>query len=38
MITGAEKRAALERAQKTRDTLLAPVHAVLAGATVHWAE
>lgn len=37
LITGAEKRAALERAQQLTD-LEAPVKAVLANATVHWAE
>ncbi len=38
VITGADKRAALERAQHLRDPMQAPIHAVLAGATVHWAE
>ena len=37
VITGAEKRAALERAQDL-DPLDAPVRAVLDEATVHWAE
>lgn len=37
LITGAEKRAALERAQGL-SPLEAPVKAVLANATVHWAE
>lgn len=37
LITGAEKRAALERAMKL-DPGEAPVAAVLRGATVHWAE
>ncbi|WP_417278277.1 6-phosphogluconolactonase [Celeribacter sp.] len=37
LITGAEKRAALERAQEL-DELDAPVKAVLSQATVHWAE
>lgn len=37
LITGADKRAALERAQ-TRPPDQAPVRAVLANATVHWAE
>ena len=37
LITGAEKRAALERAQQL-GPLEAPVCAVLANATVHWAE
>jgi len=35
VITGARKRAALERAQHMRP-LEAPIAAVLAGATVHW--
>ena len=37
LITGAEKRAALERAM-TMSPLDAPVRAVLDNATVHWAE
>ncbi|NIY78576.1 6-phosphogluconolactonase [Celeribacter sp. HF31] len=37
LITGAEKRAALERAQEL-DEMEAPVKAVLSQATVHWAE
>ena len=37
LITGPEKRAALERAQHLTE-LEAPVKAVLANATVHWAE
>ena len=37
LITGADKRAALERAQ-TLTEFEAPVKAVLANATVHWAE
>lgn len=37
LITGAEKRAALEQAQHLSETD-APVRAVLAHATVHWAE
>ena len=37
LITGPEKRAALERAQHLSE-LEAPVKAVLANATVHWAE
>jgi len=37
LITGAEKRAALERAQHLT-ALQAPVKSVLANATVHWAE
>lgn len=38
VITGAGKRAALERAAKLNDPRLAPVSAVLKNATVHWAE
>jgi 6-phosphogluconolactonase len=37
VITGAEKRAALDKAL-TLDPIAAPVAAVLANATVHWAE
>jgi 6-phosphogluconolactonase len=37
LITGTEKRAALERAQGLSE-LEAPVNALLANATVHWAE
>jgi 6-phosphogluconolactonase len=37
LITGAEKRAALERAM-TLDVMKAPVRAILGQATVHWAE
>ena len=37
VITGDEKRAALERARALNDALVAPVCAVLTGATVHWA-
>ena len=37
LITGAEKRAALERAAGM-DVMDAPVRAVLDNATVHWAE
>ena len=37
LITGAEKRAALERGQDL-DEIEAPVKAVLSQATVHWAE
>lgn len=37
LITGAEKRAALERAM-TLSPMEAPVRAVLDNATVHWAE
>ncbi|MFV0243793.1 MAG: 6-phosphogluconolactonase [Qingshengfaniella sp.] len=38
LITGSEKRAALEQAMKVRDAMVAPVTAVLGDATVHWAE
>ncbi len=38
VITGAEKRDALERAAEMNDALRAPVCTVLAGTTVHWAE
>ena len=38
VITGTEKRKALERARKIGDPVEAPVSIVLAGATVHWAE
>ncbi|GAA0301170.1 6-phosphogluconolactonase [Rhodovulum strictum] len=38
LITGADKRAALERAVEIDDPLLAPVCAVLGSATIHWAE
>jgi len=38
VITGAQKREALERAQGIGDPMLAPICAVLGGATVHWAE
>ncbi len=37
VITGAEKRAAYEQASKIADPLIAPISAVLTGATVHWA-
>ena len=37
LITGAEKRAALEKAQ-TLDVMEAPVRAILPHATVHWAQ
>lgn len=37
VITGAEKRAALDAARK-RSAVEAPVHAVLTGAQVHWAD
>lgn len=38
LISGAEKRAALERAAELNDPRLAPVAMVLKSATVHWAE
>jgi len=38
VITGDEKRKALETARKLHDPLQAPISAVLTGATVHWAE
>lgn len=38
VITGAEKRAALERAQTLGDPMLAPILAVIGGTTIHWAE
>lgn len=38
VITGADKRAALERALSANDPLKAPVSAILKNATVHWAE
>lgn len=38
VITGAQKRDALERAQKIDDPMQAPVAAILPGTTVHWAE
>ncbi len=38
LITGADKRAALDRARELNDAHEAPVSGVLAGATVHWAE
>ena len=38
VIAGAEKRAALERAQELADPMLAPICAVLSDTTVHWAE
>ena len=37
LITGPEKRAALERAQGL-DPMQAPIRAFLGNATVHWAE
>ena len=37
VITGAEKRASLEKARSLRDPMQAPVYAILDGATVHWA-
>lgn len=38
VITGAEKRAAIESAARLNDPAVAPVAAVLKDATVHWAE
>lgn len=38
VITGAEKRAALNQAEKLNDPLKAPVATILKDATVHWAE
>ncbi|MEX5729209.1 6-phosphogluconolactonase [Rhodovulum iodosum] len=38
VITGQEKRAALERAVELNDPRLAPVSAILKNATIHWAE
>ncbi|SLN10790.1 6-phosphogluconolactonase [Pseudoruegeria aquimaris] len=38
VITGAEKRAALEEARRLKDPMQAPVYAILSDATVHWAE
>ncbi|MEH6834569.1 MULTISPECIES: 6-phosphogluconolactonase [Falsihalocynthiibacter] len=38
LITGAEKRAALERAILINDPMKAPICAVLSGATIHWAD
>lgn len=38
VITGADKREALEHAAKIKDVHEAPVHAVLKDMTVHWAE
>jgi len=38
VITGTDKRAALERAQQINDPMLAPISGVLQGMTVHWAE
>lgn len=38
LITGADKRAALDRAAALDDPRLAPVATVLGAATVHWAE
>jgi len=37
VITGADKKAALEQAQKERDVLKAPVKAILSDTTVYWA-
>jgi 6-phosphogluconolactonase len=38
VLTGDDKRAALERARAEKDVLSAPVQAVLGEATVHWAQ
>lgn len=38
VITGTEKRAAVERAHSLNDVMKAPVSTVLSGATIHWAE
>lgn len=38
LITGADKRAALERAEAARDLASAPVRVILGDAIVHWAE
>jgi len=38
LITGADKKAAFEEAQRINDPYQAPITAVLKGATVHWAE
>ncbi len=38
VITGADKRAALDVARHSHDPLTAPISAFLAGSTVHWAE
>lgn len=38
VITGADKRAALEKAQELNDPLIAPICAVLDNMTIHWAE
>lgn len=38
LITGAEKRAALENAILINDPMKAPICAVLSGATIHWAD
>ena len=38
LITGAEKRDALQRAIKIGDPAIAPIAGVLSGATVHWSE
>lgn len=38
LITGPEKRAALEKAISLNDPMQAPICAVLPGATIHWAE
>jgi len=38
VITGTEKRKALDRARHMNDPLQAPVSAILNGSTIHWAE
>ncbi|MEP3298209.1 MAG: 6-phosphogluconolactonase [Pseudoruegeria sp.] len=38
VITGAEKKEALERAKTLHDPMQAPVSAIYSGATIHWAE
>ncbi|MEM8554929.1 MAG: 6-phosphogluconolactonase [Pseudomonadota bacterium] len=38
LITGAEKREALETAAKLPDIILAPIRLVMQDATIHWAE
>ncbi|WP_372605258.1 6-phosphogluconolactonase [Actibacterium sp.] len=38
VITGSEKRAALDRARSLDNPLQAPICAVLKGATIHWAD
>ncbi len=38
VITGSTKREAFEKAKASSDPMLAPISAVWAGATIHWAE